>query len=263
MVFGLSKLQDELFCVTEERDYFQTKYMEQISEITALKEDLLKAKREITRLREQLMVSSQSQLQVDDDAPSTSPSSRRRQRRSYNNSANNSQNGIDDGVEVEAHDDDADHNEEEDHHDEDDHEEEEDEEDQERKEIRQSAEKLLQWASYRTSYTQRQSSLSPSSSIASPKNLAIELPDKDDGEEKKDDSAIVPRDIHTKSPTSPTFNDNVSLLKHSTSQDSEDTLPTSHPSSPPDTPSHNQRQLDDVEISNNPLPTTVTTTTSS
>ena len=37
MVFGKGKLQDEIFCLTEERDYFQSKFLEQVNEIAALK----------------------------------------------------------------------------------------------------------------------------------------------------------------------------------------------------------------------------------
>ena len=50
--------QDDVFCLTEERNYFQSKYLEQISEITAMKEELTKAKREIQKLREEVMTAS-------------------------------------------------------------------------------------------------------------------------------------------------------------------------------------------------------------
>ena len=43
MVFGIQKLQDQVFCLTEERDYFQAKFLEQVSEIQALKDELHKA----------------------------------------------------------------------------------------------------------------------------------------------------------------------------------------------------------------------------
>ncbi len=61
VVFGIptrGDLQNELFCVQEERDYFQSKYLEQVSEIRALKEELKKSKKEIRRLRTFLMDSS-------------------------------------------------------------------------------------------------------------------------------------------------------------------------------------------------------------
>ena len=50
-----SELQDELFCVQEERDYFQSKFLEQVSEIKAMKDELAKSKKEIRRLRMFLM----------------------------------------------------------------------------------------------------------------------------------------------------------------------------------------------------------------
>mmetsp|Transcript_17697 Transcript_17697/g.30938 ORF Transcript_17697/g.30938 Transcript_17697/m.30938 type:complete len:99 (-) Transcript_17697:1620-1916(-) len=55
MVFGIQKLQDEIFCLTEERDYFQAKFLEQVSEIQALKAELSKSKREVEKLRNELL----------------------------------------------------------------------------------------------------------------------------------------------------------------------------------------------------------------
>jgi hypothetical protein len=137
MVFGLTKkLQDELFCVTEERNYFQSKYLEQVNEIAALKEELRKAKREIGKLRGELMESS-SELCVEGvDFASPNRSSHTKNRRH-------------DGFQEEKKDSTAEDDENEDEHDSDD-EEEEEEEEEEEVDIRQSAEKLLQWASYRS-----------------------------------------------------------------------------------------------------------------
>jgi hypothetical protein len=58
MNFFHKQLKDDLFCVTEERDYFQAKYLEQVSEISALKSSLDMQKSEIRRLRQELMNSS-------------------------------------------------------------------------------------------------------------------------------------------------------------------------------------------------------------
>lgn len=59
MPFGNIKtrgeLQDDLFCVKEERDFFESKYLEQVSEIKAMKDELAKSKKEIRRLRMFLM----------------------------------------------------------------------------------------------------------------------------------------------------------------------------------------------------------------
>lgn len=49
------ELQGELFCLQEERDYFQSKFLEQVSEIGAMKDELAKSKKEIRRLRMFLM----------------------------------------------------------------------------------------------------------------------------------------------------------------------------------------------------------------
>mmetsp|Transcript_10001 Transcript_10001/g.24962 ORF Transcript_10001/g.24962 Transcript_10001/m.24962 type:complete len:239 (+) Transcript_10001:268-984(+) len=50
-----AELQDDLFCLQEERDYFQSKFLEQVSEIKAMKDELEKSKKEIRRLRMFLM----------------------------------------------------------------------------------------------------------------------------------------------------------------------------------------------------------------
>jgi hypothetical protein len=57
--FGkIQKLQNDIFCLTEERDYFQAKFLEQVSELQAMKEELFLAKREITKLRKEVMMMS-------------------------------------------------------------------------------------------------------------------------------------------------------------------------------------------------------------
>jgi hypothetical protein len=48
-------LKDQLFCVREERNFFQSKYTEQVKEIEALKKQLELASNEILRLRSQVM----------------------------------------------------------------------------------------------------------------------------------------------------------------------------------------------------------------
>jgi uncharacterized coiled-coil DUF342 family protein len=124
MVFGLQKLHDQIFCLTEERDFFQGKYLEQVSEIVNLKEQLLQSRKEISRLRKELMGGSNATVACesspkqdqdrDEDDQSTTASC------SSASSLTQATNDADDKV-------DEDEN------------------------IRQSAEKLLQWASYRSS----------------------------------------------------------------------------------------------------------------
>jgi len=75
MVFGLpntTKLQNDVFCLTEERDYFQAKFLEQVSEIANLKDELHQSKTEIARLRTELMEQSRSGM-VPFSSSSSSP----------------------------------------------------------------------------------------------------------------------------------------------------------------------------------------------
>lgn len=59
MVFGnQQRLQNDVFCLKEERDFFQEKFLEQISEIGALKSELQNYKREVLKLREEVMTAS-------------------------------------------------------------------------------------------------------------------------------------------------------------------------------------------------------------
>lgn len=170
MVFGLQKIQDELFCMTEERNYFQGKYLEQVSEIVALKEELRKARRETLKLRGELMETSSSCLMADDASWHESTSfqtppknNRRRSRRTSSAVAEEHQEEKKEAEEgsssaqqqpTEEEVDDAadDQNEYDDDDDSD--------EDTEAADIRQSAEKLLQWASYR-SYNRSSATNSP------------------------------------------------------------------------------------------------------
>lgn len=172
MVFGLQKLQDDLFCMTEERNYFQGKYTEQVSELAALKEELRKARKEILRLRGELMESSSTAMFGDDASLHESSalfqtppkSNRRRSRRATLGVEEEKKDG--DSLVVDellaqksSQEDGVDHGEDEDENydDEEENDDNDDEEDREAKDIRQSAEKLLQWASYR-SYTRSSSS---------------------------------------------------------------------------------------------------------
>ena len=54
-------LQNDLFCLQEERDYFESRFLEQVSEIDALKQELSKSKKEIRRLRMFLMQQQQDE----------------------------------------------------------------------------------------------------------------------------------------------------------------------------------------------------------
>lgn len=168
MVFGTNKkLQDDLFCLTEERDYFQGKFLEQVSEIAALKDELAKSKKEITKLRQQLMdTSMSSNISSSPDATSPKSSNANKSRPSLSSKRNHDTEENDEEAEEANHASDGheDHNDDESAHttsqdesvdeeesDNDDDDEIEDEEDRKAQDIRQSAEKLLQWATYRSS----------------------------------------------------------------------------------------------------------------
>jgi hypothetical protein len=165
MVFGVvttkKKLQDDLFCVTEERNYFQSKYLEQVNEIAALKDELRKTKRAIGKLRGELMESSysSSELLMIGQQPSekegvmtnnnnyatpkknrrTSNTTTTRRQQQQQHDGGFQEEKKDSTAEDENDDDDEEHNDDE-----------EQEEEEEEIDIRQSAEKLLQWASYRS-----------------------------------------------------------------------------------------------------------------
>lgn len=164
MVFGLQKLQNDIFCLTEERDYFQTKFLEQVSELKALKDELTAAKKEISRLRQEVMNNSSSQLspsrieQLVVGSPSikAAPSSK------------DCVDKDDDASSLTAEDDDEHLDDDDDDDDEcaveadrrrpkidvgglTDDDDDEGKDDDSGRDIRQSAEKLLQWASYRSS----------------------------------------------------------------------------------------------------------------
>jgi hypothetical protein len=65
MVFGITtggNLRDEIFCLTEERNFFRTKLLESVSEMTALQKELQAQKRQVDRLRRELLESSKRNL---------------------------------------------------------------------------------------------------------------------------------------------------------------------------------------------------------
>mmetsp|Transcript_1917 Transcript_1917/g.2681 ORF Transcript_1917/g.2681 Transcript_1917/m.2681 type:complete len:160 (+) Transcript_1917:148-627(+) len=120
MVFGNQKLNDQVFCLQEERDFFQGKYLEQVSELQFMREQLAKTKKEVVRLRQELMDRTPSEVKKP---------SRSAEKETEEDTASCL---TDDDDEEEEDGNGADVLYEED------------------KELRQSAEKLLQWASYRS-----------------------------------------------------------------------------------------------------------------
>jgi hypothetical protein len=206
MVLGrknAQKLENDVFCLTEERNYFQSKYLEQISELTALHNELTNAKREIQKLRSEVMTNSVASMSIKDDTKEEDAStlttrltleeSNERQQVSISSSSGNSDTGLADTQErqgqgqvegqgeekkeeeidqklpatkhndVPVQDDESDSQSVEYDEEESDSEAAVDEEDSEEEEVdektklRMDAERLLQWADYRSSVSRRES----------------------------------------------------------------------------------------------------------
>lgn len=150
MVFGQKKLQDEVFCVTQERDFFRSKYLEQVSEIQQMKSDMERSRKEILRLRQELLDNSVDMSDGDEEEKKDDL---------VDQMAHISLNNVEDGqqsppelrqepsesADDEEEDDDENGEETEDFGNDDD--------SDEHADIRQNAAKLLQWANYRTSVT--------------------------------------------------------------------------------------------------------------
>jgi len=150
MVFGIvatnGSLRDEVFCLTEERNFFRTKLLESVSEMTALQKELQAQKREVHRLRQELLKQSTKSSNCS-HANTRSVFSDNEKTNTMNNnnkveteeSTMSSTTAVSDSLPT---------------HDSDDYD---DTDADSAKDIRQSAEKLLQWASYRSSVRQPRS----------------------------------------------------------------------------------------------------------
>jgi hypothetical protein len=196
MVLGrknAQKLENDVFCLTEERNYFQSKYLEQISELTALHNELTNAKREIQKLRTEVMTNSVASMSIKDDTKEEDASTlttrltleepNERQQVSISSSSGNSDTALVDNQEVQVEGeeekkeeidkklpatDDVQEDESDSHsvkYDEEesdsqsvvDEEDSEEEEVDEKTKLRMDAERLLQWADYRSSVSRRES----------------------------------------------------------------------------------------------------------
>jgi hypothetical protein len=196
MVLGrknAQKLENDVFCLTEERNYFQSKYLEQISELTALHNELTNAKREIQKLRTEVMTNSVASMSIKDDTKEEDASTlttrltleepNERQQVSISSSSGNSDTALVDNQEVQVEgeeekkeeidkklpatddvqEDESDSQsvkydeEESDSQSVVDEEDSEEEEVDEKTKLRMDAERLLQWADYRSSVSRRES----------------------------------------------------------------------------------------------------------
>lgn len=164
MVFGAitgnTNLKNEVFCLTEERDFLRSKLLESVSEMTALKEELRAQKRQVDRLRRQLMEGGGGGSLVLPLTPKTSPSLEKDVEDETTSSTSSEE------VSSTAH---ASQEETENEND--------DEDADSAKDIRQSAEKLLQWASYQSSMRTTTAPPTPDhSSAASASDLVVRHP---------------------------------------------------------------------------------------
>ena len=145
-------LKNDLFCIQEERDYFEGKFLEQVSELQAVKEELKQAKKEIRRLRTALMETgeleqpqqrlhrehddndddSQHHIAEEDDASSLTADDELEEVRNRQEDGSFQTTPSKSKYSDEKANDDA------------------NEEDEEEEDVRKSAAQLLQWASYRS-----------------------------------------------------------------------------------------------------------------
>ena len=159
-MFGVQKLKDEIEGLQEERNYFRSKFLEQVSEIASLKEALKQSEKEVSRLRRELMEGSGHLAMMTPESKRrsiTSPSLHHKKSASSSPNADDEEKkqedeeeclqGIENVMSSLSVDESSD-------------EEDEDEDEDEQKAIRQKAEQLVRWAAY------RQEVLSPDRSVA-------------------------------------------------------------------------------------------------
>lgn len=150
MVFGIEKLKNELEGALEERDYFRSKYLEQISVIASLQEELKNSRKEISRLRAEVMGTHHN---------NSSPRHEEKKEEELATPRRSLSREISDLTK------DCEEDEEEEEVDID-----------EKEAIRESASKLLQWASYRESFCSPERSRSPTNRSESVDEQEDELP---------------------------------------------------------------------------------------
>ena len=140
MVFGIittsGNLRDEIFCLTEERNFFRSKLLESVSEITALQKELQAQKREVDRLRRDLLNQCTKNLRIGYTSVSDGEGTEKLMAKPDTEESTMSSTAVSmhthDGEDDDDEDDAGNHSD-------------------SAKDIRQSAQKLLQWASYRSS----------------------------------------------------------------------------------------------------------------
>jgi hypothetical protein len=141
-VFGTKKLHDDVFCLTQERDFFQSRYLEQVSQIQDMKQEMEAYRKEIDRLRLELLNQSFQAASLEEK---TAEDVTLRSMTIVANVGSEKELGKDLDTTSQLGDDEGqcEENERE--------EEEEERESTDAIDIRQNAAKLLQWANYRTS----------------------------------------------------------------------------------------------------------------
>jgi hypothetical protein len=147
-VFTNGKLKDDVFCLTQERDFFQSRYLEQVSQIQDMKQEIEAYRKEIDRLRQELLNQQSGPANLEDksieDIALRSMTIITESKLKINDEHDTD--SVTDSESVDSPDDDNEERE--------DHitvKEKSEGDDDEISDIRQNAAKLLQWANYRTS----------------------------------------------------------------------------------------------------------------
>ena len=147
-MFGVQKLKDEIEGLREEKDFFRSKFLEQVSEITALKDALTRSEKEVGRLRREVMGSSPESKRTSYKSPTRKGAAHDEQeeeKKEDHDQSSAPMAHVLSSLSVEEDDDFS------------------SEDEDEQVAIRQKAEQLVRWASYRQEAFSQPSSPSPSS----------------------------------------------------------------------------------------------------
>ena len=144
-MFGTQKLKDEIEALQEERNYFRSKFLEQVSEIVSLKEALQRSEKEVLRLRRAVMAAGgKPPLSPPRRSPTRSSSRLEEEKKGDKEDPHPTMEQTISSLTL-----DDDEDDEEGEEGDDDYASSEEEDEDENLAIRQKAEQLVQWASYR------------------------------------------------------------------------------------------------------------------
>jgi len=195
------KLQDDVFCLTEERNFFESKFLDQVSEISEMKKQLLNSKREVARLRGELMGGSFRSL------PSALPPKDTVETEEDDCNSDASSLTEDDARDIEQEDNRSD-----------------DGSTKSAKEVRRSAEALLKWADFRSiTNTIKTSATSTISSPAISISIPRSIEGMDDTNESDDDTNESDDDTNESDDDTSESDDDTSESDDDTTESDDDT----------------------------------------